>query len=170
MVFNRQSSIRVPLADLDRFLRRVARKLSVRPGAFTVCLVTNVQMARWNRDFRKKTGATDVLSFPADDAPAASKRAFERPARLPAVRKGDRSRGKNRFSFTSASSTSYLGDIAIAPAVARKNARCFGRSLHDELCILILHGAIHLLGYDHETDRGQMDRLEQRLRRSLELA
>lgn len=71
-------------------------------------------------------------------------------------------------SFTS--STSYLGDIAIAPAVARKNARRFDRALKDELRILILHGLIHLMGYDHETDDGEMDRFEESVRRSLGLA
>lgn len=67
------------------------------------------------------------------------------------------------------SSSSYLGDIAIAPAVARANARRFGRPFSDELRILILHGVIHLMGYDHETDHGEMDRLEQSVRRSLGL-
>jgi len=64
---------------------------------------------------------------------------------------------------------SYIGDIAIAPAVARRNARRFGRSFEDEMRILILHGILHLMGYDHETDDGQMDRREQRLRRALGL-
>ena len=74
-------------------------------------------------------------------------------------------------SFTSfTSSTSYLGDIAIAPVVARENARRFGRTLNDELRILILHGMLHLMGYDHETDNGEMERREQRLRRTLGLA
>lgn len=63
----------------------------------------------------------------------------------------------------------YLGDIAIAPAVARRNARRFARTLDGELKILILHGVLHLLGYDHETDQGQMDRVEARLRRRLGL-
>jgi len=63
----------------------------------------------------------------------------------------------------------YLGDIAIAPAVARRNALRFGRSFDHELRILILHGILHLLGYDHESDSGQMDRRENRLRRALGL-
>lgn len=63
----------------------------------------------------------------------------------------------------------YLGDIAIAPAVALRNARRAGRSLDDELRVLILHGVLHLLGYDHETDHGEMGRLELRLRRRLEI-
>jgi rRNA maturation RNase YbeY len=62
-----------------------------------------------------------------------------------------------------------LGDIAISPATARRNAKKFGRTLPIELQILILHGVLHLLGYDHETDNGQMTRVENRLRRKLGL-
>lgn len=167
MILNRQSAARVSVPGLDRFLERVARKLRIAPGALTVCLVTNAQMARWNRAFRHKAGPTDVLSFPAAEANAGRQsRGSHRRAPV--------NRSKNGLSSTSfhsfTSSSSYLGDIAIAPAVARRNARRFGRTLRDELCILILHGALHLMGYDHETDRGQMDRFERRLRRSLGLA
>jgi probable rRNA maturation factor len=71
---------------------------------------------------------------------------------------------------TTNGSRPYLGDIAIAPAVAKRNARRLNRSFADEMRILILHGILHLMGYDHESDEGQMDRREQRLRRELGLA
>ena len=58
-----------------------------------------------------------------------------------------------------------LGDVAIALGVARRQARAHGHSLGTELRVLGLHGILHLLGYDHETDRGQMRTLEERLRR-----
>ena len=63
----------------------------------------------------------------------------------------------------------FLGDIAISPASARRNAQSAGRPLTTELRILMLHGILHLLGYDHEADTGQMHRLEQNLRRKLGL-
>lgn len=53
--------------------------------------------------------------------------------------------------------------------VARHNARRFGRTLGEEMRILILHGMLHLMGYDHETDAGEMVRRERRLRRTLGL-
>jgi probable rRNA maturation factor len=58
-----------------------------------------------------------------------------------------------------------LGDVVIAAGVAKRQARAAGHSLQTELRVLALHGLLHLLGYDHEQDDGQMHRLEQRLRR-----
>jgi probable rRNA maturation factor len=167
MILNRQSAVRVSVPELERFLHRVRRKLRIPAGAVSVCFVTNAQMARWNRDFRKKNGPTDVLSFPAKDANADGTGRLSQTASR--ARKVAAAR-KNAFSLASAtSSTSYLGDIAIAPAVARANARRCGHTLFQELRILILHGVIHLMGYDHETDHGEMDRFEQSVRRALKL-
>lgn len=59
----------------------------------------------------------------------------------------------------------YLGDIVIAEGVARRQAAAAGHSLQTELRVLALHGLLHLLGYDHETDDDRMARLERRLRR-----
>lgn len=58
-----------------------------------------------------------------------------------------------------------LGDLAIALGVARAQAREMGHALEVELRILALHGLLHLLGYDHEADQGEMGRIEDRLRR-----
>ena len=60
-----------------------------------------------------------------------------------------------------------LGDIAIATETAATQARENGLSFDDEIAQLILHGLLHLSGYDHETDNGEMNRLELRLRRKL---
>lgn len=59
----------------------------------------------------------------------------------------------------------FRGDIVIAKGVATRQAREAGHTLQTELRILALHGLLHLLGYDHERDEGQMSRLERRLRR-----
>jgi probable rRNA maturation factor len=59
----------------------------------------------------------------------------------------------------------HLGDIVICPAVARAQARLAGHSPDAELKTLLLHGLLHCLGHDHETDDGKMERLERRLRR-----
>lgn len=161
MILNRQRSVRVPIAELERFLVRARRKLRIPADALTVCLVTPSVIARWNRAYRGKSRPTDVLSFPTNARQPKKKRVHDR--RAPRPRKGISS-----TSFTS--SASYLGDIAIAPSIARANARRFARTFDDEMRILILHGILHLMGYDHETDSGQMDRREQRLRAELGLA
>ena len=63
----------------------------------------------------------------------------------------------------------WAGDIAISAEVARANARRLGHSLAGELKVLILHGMLHLAGYDHQTDGGRMRRREQALGRVLGL-
>lgn len=71
------------------------------------------------------------------------------------------------LSFPSSDGTA--GDIAIAADVGVRNARRLGHGAADELKILILHGLLHLAGYDHEADAGAMARKEARLRRALGL-
>ena len=72
------------------------------------------------------------------------------------------------LSFPSADPQS-IGDIAISADRAAAQARVFGHSVADEIRILMLHGVLHLLGMDHETDRGRMARAEARWRRKLHL-
>jgi probable rRNA maturation factor len=83
-----------------------------------------------------------------------------------------RFRGKNSptdvLSFPSGD-RDPLGEIAISLAHARSQAREYGHSAENELCILMLHGILHLLGMDHETDNGRMARAEVRWRRKLGL-
>jgi len=148
MILNRQQEVRVARGPLESFLRRVKRELGLKKSEVTVCLVSDAAMARLNQNFRNKEGPTDVLSFPAT--------ARRRPVRM---RRGSKT----------AKAGAYLGDIAISPATARRYARKNGRKLSSELQVLILHGFLHLLGYDHETDRGEMDRVERKLRKRLGL-
>jgi len=61
------------------------------------------------------------------------------------------------------------GDIAISAQIARENAALYGHAIADELKILVLHGMLHLAGYDHESDNGRMARAEARLRARLKL-
>jgi probable rRNA maturation factor len=61
------------------------------------------------------------------------------------------------------------GDIAISAQIAFQNAQRYGHSLVNELKILVLHGMLHLAGYDHESDNGRMAHAESRLRSQLKL-
>jgi probable rRNA maturation factor len=84
-------------------------------------------------------------------------------------------RGKNKptdvISFPAADvvTAKFAGDLAISVDIASANARNFGHSTKEEVCVLILHGLLHLAGYDHENDSGEMAREETRLRRQLGL-
>lgn len=114
-------------------------------GAVTIALVTDQRMRALNRQFRGVDASTDVLSFPASAKASAR-------ASGPGPVAGD------------------LGDIAIARGVAARQAKAAGHSLATELRVLALHGLLHLAGYDHETDDGEMARVEARLRRKGGLA
>jgi probable rRNA maturation factor len=144
MILNRQN--RIPIQDkaVARFLSSVQRELKLSGREVTVCFVGDREIARLNGQFRGKAKPTDVLSFPVN--------------------------GTSGTDFHHEKGADFLGDIAISPQVARRNAKRFGRSLDEELRILILHGVLHLVGYDHERDDGEMDRIETRLRRKLRLA
>jgi probable rRNA maturation factor len=156
MIVNRQRRVPVRVGELEKFVVRTRRALRLPADSLTICFVTDAEIARWNRAYRRKNRPTDVLSFPTDENRRLKKQ------RGTGVQRGSGS--------SSALSGSYLGDIAIAPGVALRNSRNLGRTLDNELRILILHGILHLMGYDHETDNGRMDRREQRLRRALGLA
>jgi probable rRNA maturation factor len=74
------------------------------------------------------------------------------------------------LSFPAAAPALHLGDLAISLGRARAQAREFGHRIEREVEILMLHGLLHLLGFDHEKDRGQMARAEKRWRTRLGLA
>jgi probable rRNA maturation factor len=141
-VVNRQ---RFALVDRSRIERLVAGALdAVGRGAanLTVALVRDRVTRDLNRQYRGIDRSADVLSFPAEDKPAGSRR-----------RGGDAS--------------NYLGDIVVSTDAAQQQAREAGHSFEREIDELVLHGVLHLCGFDHETDRGEMNRLELRLRRKL---
>jgi probable rRNA maturation factor len=148
MIVNRQRLARIPRRSLELFLRRLQAELILGETGVTVCFVSDAEIARMNRVFRGKRGPTDVLSFPA------------RSRRKPRLHRGG---------SVSRHEDGYAGDIAISTAAAQRNAAEFGRAFPTELRILILHGVLHLVGYDHETDQGQMERAERKLRRRLGL-
>jgi probable rRNA maturation factor len=144
----------VDLRPLRVFLMQLRNELRIQRSDLVICFVSDSEIAEMNQFFRKKAGPTDVLSFPR------------------ATEKNDGQKRSMRMKPKSSalSDRPYLGDIAISPETARRYAKKHGRSVRDELKVLMLHGVLHLLGYDHETDRGEMDRIEQRLRRRFGLA
>lgn len=125
-------------------------------GAVSIAIVTDARIRQLNRQFRGVDAATDVLSFPAFATASPEWTSAAAPARA----SGPRPRPVTR------QAASYeLGDIAIARGVASRQARAARHAVSTEVRVLALHGLLHLLGHDHETDDGAMARLETRLRR-----
>ena len=136
-VVNRQRKL--PL-DCERWRAFAAKALKVVPAhgaGVTVAFVSDRAMRVLNRRWRGKHGTTDVLSFPA---------------------------GQDEFERAAGAT---LGDVVISVEQATRQAREHGLTFEEEIAQLILHGLLHLCGYDHETDRGEMNALELRLRRRL---
>jgi len=97
-------------------------------------IVDNKTMLALNTEHRGKESTTDVLSFPID-APFTEQSIFGMP----------------------------LGSIIIAESFVKKEAKTLGHSEQDELSLLFIHGMLHLLGFDHEVDNGEMRAREKKL-------
>ena len=102
------------------------------PGEVALLFTDDSAIAEINAEWRGKDKPTNVLSFPAPDMPVPE--------------------GEAR----------HLGDIVLAHGVITREAAEQGKTLHDHTAHLIVHGVLHLLGYDHETDAEaeEMERLE----------
>lgn len=171
-IINRQRGVRLAVAPLETFLQRLCAGLGLAGTELVICFVTDAEIARMNLAFRKKRGPTDVLSFPAEKQKTRQRAGWRlRDGGDGAGGASDALKGVVTKTVTKARALGrYLGDIAISPATARRNAAKYGRELPAELRILMLHGVLHLLGYDHEADGGEMERLEAKLRRRFGLA
>jgi len=137
-IVNRQRKVQI---DGERWRSFAAKALIVAPArgaGVTVAFVSDRAMRELNRRWRGKRGTTDVLSFPAEQA-----------------------------EFEQAAGTTFLGDVVISVERAQAQAAENGLDFEREVEQLILHGVLHLCGYDHETDDGEMNALELRLRRRL---
>jgi probable rRNA maturation factor len=138
---------------LEGFARRL--QAAVTGGRPFDCLIAgDAALRRLNREFRGEDRITDVLSFPVGPGGAGQA--------------GPRT-GCPRSARAGAPRPVLLGGIAISLARARSQARRYGHSTEAEVRILMLHGALHLAGFDHQTDSGRMARVEKRWRDKLGL-
>ena len=132
---------RLTRRDIATFCRKILLMLEEDEITdVSIAFVDDEAMKTLNRQFRHKNKTTDVLTFPADET-------YGDPNR----------RGRP------------LGDIVISIDQARRQAADEKHSAATEVRYLILHGILHALGYDHETDNGEMNALELNLRESLGL-
>ena len=141
-VLNRQRLARIDAQQVSNLIEATLVAIGQKGVGLTVVFVRDRPMRSLNRRFRGQDRTTDVLSFPAHDGPFVDQPGL-----------GDQ-RG-------------FLGDVAVSVDRAGQQAIEAGHSFERELSELVMHGVLHLCGYDHETDRGEMNRLELRLRRKL---
>jgi probable rRNA maturation factor len=136
-VVNRQRKLPIDCEGWQAFAAKALKVVPASGAGVTVAFVSDRAMRELNRRWRGKRGTTDVLSFPS------AQDEFEK-----------------LEDFT-------LGDVVISVEQAARQAAEHGLEFDEEIAQLILHGLLHLSGYDHETDAGEMNRLEIRLRRRL---
>jgi probable rRNA maturation factor len=111
----------------------------------TLLFVGEEQIATYNERFMQRHGATDVLAFPVEHL---------KPGVVP-----DRRRGWPPLN---------IGDVVIAPSIVRTRAEASGVPFDEEVSLLVVHGLLHLLGYDHQEDH-DADEMEDRERQLLAL-
>jgi probable rRNA maturation factor len=136
-IVNRQRSRRINTSAWRRFAERVLAQVDAPGQSASIVFVNDAAIRRLNREFRGRHQATDVLSFPA------AAEAFE------------------------TDNQSQLGEVVISLERAAAQAKQNGLTFTNEVEQLILHGLLHLRGHDHETDNGEMNRLELQLRKKL---
>lgn len=144
-VVNRQRRVRIDGKRIAQLADRTLEAAGHPSAVITVAFVRDSSIRRLNRDYRGKDHATDVLSFPTDD---------------------EQSLSLGEVQLTGVENV-YLGDVVISTDTAVSQSEESGCSIERELSELVIHGALHLCGYDHETDQGEMNRLELKLRRKL---
>lgn len=114
---------------IEQLLQHAAKEENVRDGAeVSITFVDNEKIREINRDYRGKDQPTDVISFALEEM------------------------GEEEIEIVGADLPPVLGDIIISVPKAREQAEQYGHSFMRELGFLAVHGFLHLLGYDHETE------------------
>lgn len=134
----------VDLSELHSLAELIMREEGYPDDAeVTLLFVDEAEMSSYNERFLAKPGSTDVLAFPVEEL-------------LPGVVPDHDPQGPPLM----------LGDVVIAPAYVRRQAADHGVTFEDELSLMVTHGILHLLGYDH-VDDVEAERMEERERQLL---
>lgn len=139
-VVNRQRRLSVDTEKWRAFGEKALQEIGAESRGAIIAFVSDRMMRELNKEFRGRDATTDVLSFPA-----------------------------GRFEVASVVEEDNLGDVVVSLERAAAQAVEHELEFEDEIAQLILHGLLHLCGHDHETDNGEMNRLELKLRRRLSL-
>ena len=129
-VLNRQDRVTVDPREIGSAARRILKTLGYAGYELTVVLVDDREITRLNRQYFRRNRPTNVISFPLMD---------DSPVSL-------RSR--------------ILGDIVISAETAQRDAREVGEKAEGEILFLMIHGVLHLVGYDHEGSVAERRKME----------
>lgn len=139
-ILNRQRQFPIDRQSAIRLAGDVLNRIGRRNSSLTISFIRDLQMQKLNREYRGIDKPTDVLSF---------------------------AYGEVDDGFVMGQENHHLGDMVISVETAGRYALELGITFDREIEHLIIHGVLHLAGYDHEKDNGQMNRLEKKLRREL---
>ncbi|PHX94281.1 MAG: rRNA maturation RNase YbeY [Acidimicrobium sp.] len=148
----------IDVARWHQLAKNVLIAEGVRGAAeLTLMFVPESAIAGLNEKYMGKTGSTDVLSFPLDAVDA---------VRTPGP--GAFSRGPDKSNIDLNDLPVLLGDVVVCPVVAERQSATHAGNIDDELALLVTHGVLHVLGYDHDQD-GDAKKMQSRERELLEL-
>lgn len=140
-IINQQRKVKIETDSFEKFAAQAVNAITEAKGKhLTVAFVSDRRIKELNSIFRDKNRPTDVLSFPYEP---------------------------DQYDYLE--TENFLGDIVISVEQAARQAKENNLTLENEIKQLILHGILHLVGYDHATDGGEMNRLELKLRRKLKV-
>lgn len=128
---NNKSGFRLNTDAAERVATKVLTALGLEKGEVGITFVSAEEIGALNKKYLGRDGATDVISFPID----VDEEGDQPPEAAPRL----------------------LGDVVICPEVADLEVSNHGGKLENEICLLVVHGILHLAGFDHEVDKGEMD-------------
>ena len=129
---NRQKKYRMNRKKVLKWVSEILLMQNYREGEVGIIFVNDRQIQKYNRDYRHKDRPTDVLSFPMLEGPGGHLH------------------------------PQFLGDVMISLPMVEKEGRLYKRSPARQLLILLIHGLLHLSGYDHERSPREAKRMDRR--------
>jgi len=148
-VINKQRLVAIDRQGVCAFAHDTLAALGRAGQGAAIVFVRDHAIRKLNSEYRGKDSATDVLSFPSEDDTDSVGADIIDPV------------------IIEPGQIDHLGDIVISTDTALRQAEEAGHSFEREVSELLIHGILHLCGYDHETDLGEMNSLEMKLRRKL---
>lgn len=135
LLSDEQTECKIDSGKLEDDVGNILQALGCDDGEISILLVNDEKIRELNKQYRNQDRATDVLSFPQHEAGQANPL-----------------------------NPHLLGDVVVSTATARRQSVEHGLSMEEELVLLLIHGILHLLGYDHERSGEDARRMKEKTR------